>query len=106
MTCDKTSAGDEVFTPFYAVDPLLKYIPKDNVIWCPFDGVWSAFYQTFKNNGYKVIRSDIENGRDFFKYEPESHYDIIVSNPPFSKKDKILNRLDELGKPFWNGFNL
>ena len=100
MTCDKTSAGDEVFTPFYAVDPLLKYISKDKVIWCPFDGVWSAFYQTFKNNGYRVLRSDIESGRDFLKYEPDSHYDIIVSNPPFSKKDKILNRLDELGKPF------
>ena len=47
-----------------------------------------------------MIRSNIKDGQDFFKYEPDSHYDIIVSNPPFSKKDKILNRLDELNKPF------
>ena len=32
-------------------------------------------------------------------YEPED-YDVIVSNPPFSIKDKILERLYELNKPF------
>lgn len=32
-------------------------------------------------------------------YEPDD-YDVIVSNPPFSIKDKILQRLYELDKPF------
>lgn len=36
---------------------------------------------------------------DFFDYEPDN-YDVIVSNPPFSIKDKILERLYELDKPF------
>lgn len=62
LTCDRTATGDEVFTPFYAVAPLLKYIPKDKIIWCPFDEKWSAYYQMFKENGYKVIRSSIEGG--------------------------------------------
>ncbi len=47
----------------------------------------------------KVICSHINEGRDFFKYEPE-HYDIIISNPPYSLRNDILKRLFELGKPF------
>lgn len=27
-------------------------------------------------------------------------FDVIVSNPPFTKKDKVLRRLYEIGKPF------
>ena len=100
LTCNRTASGDEVFTPFYAVEPIMKYIPKDKVIWMPFDEEWSAYYQLFTENGYKVIRSSIEEGQDFFTYEPKEHYDIIISNPPFSKKDAILKRLDELEKPF------
>lgn len=100
LTCDRTADGDEVFTPFYAVEPLLKYIPKDKIIWCPFDEEWSAYYQMFVENGYNVIRSSLSEGQDFFTYEPKEHYDIIVSNPPYSKKDNILKRLDKLGKPF------
>lgn len=100
LTCDRTSRGDEVFTPFYGVEPLLKYIPKDKVIWCPFDEEWSAYYQMFSENGYKVIRSSLAEGQDFFKYEPKEKYDVIISNPPFSKKDEVLARLDELGKAF------
>lgn len=79
--------------------PILKYISKDKRIWCPFDKEWSAFYQEFKQNGYDVVRSHIDEGKDFFFYEPDE-YDIIVSNPPFSIKDKILERLYQLDKPF------
>lgn len=100
LTCNRTADGDEVFTPFYAVEPLLKYISKDKVIWCPFDEEWSAFYQLFAEHGYKVLRSSLIEGQDFFEYEPNKTYDVIVSNPPFSKKDKVLKRLDELNKPF------
>ena len=35
----------------------------------------------------------------FFEYEPDE-WDIIVSNPPFSIKDKILERLYSFNKPF------
>ena len=47
LTSDRTASGDEIFTPFYAVEPLLKYVPKDKVIWMPFDEEWSAYYQLF-----------------------------------------------------------
>lgn len=99
LTAKQTDESNECYTPYYAVDPILKYIPKDKIIWCPFDEEWSAFYQSLKQNGYKVIRSHLKDGQDFFKYEPEK-WDILLSNPPFSLKDKILKRVDNFNKPF------
>ena len=50
--------------------------------------------------GIKVIHSHIWEGKDFFTYQPEEHYDMIVSNPPYSMKEKVYKRCFELGKPF------
>lgn len=33
-------------------------------------------------------------------WEPEQHYDCIISNPPYSKKDAVFERLFALGKPW------
>lgn len=99
LTANKTSAGDEVYTPFYAVEPLCEFLPKDKIIWCPFDEKWSAFYQYFTENDYKVVRSSLNDGKDFFSYEPEN-WDILVSNPPFSKKNDVLKRACSFNKPF------
>lgn len=38
-------------------------------------------------------------GQNFFEYEPDK-WDLIVSNPPFSVKDEVLERLYSFGKPF------
>ena len=91
--------NNELYTPLYAVDPILKYIPKDKIIWCPFDEEWSAFYRRLKEEGYNVVRSPLKDGQDFFTYEPNK-WDMIVSNPPFSSKDKVLERLYSFKKPF------
>ena len=99
LTSNRTKEGDEVYTPYYAVAPIIKYLPKDKTIWCPFDEEWSAFYQTLKQNGYNVIRSSIQEEQDFFTYEPDE-WDIIVSNPPFSIKDDIIERIYSFNKPF------
>ena len=98
LTSDKED--NELYSPFYIVDHIIKYLPKDKIIWCPFDEEWSAFYQLFSEHGYNIIRSSLKDGKDFFQYEPKEHYDVIISNPPFSKKDLILKRLDDLHKPF------
>lgn len=99
LTSSSTPEAQEMYTPYYAVDPIMKYIPKDKTVWTPFDLDWSSFYQSFRGGGYKVVRSHIDEGQDFFTYEPED-YDVIISNPPFSLKDKVLKRLYELDKPF------
>lgn len=100
LNSERTAAGDEVYTPFYAVEPLFEFVPRSMTVWCPFDEEWSAFYQLFTERGYKVIRSSITEGQDFFSYEPREHWDIIVSNPPFSKKDRVLQRAFGFNKPF------
>lgn len=95
----KHPLGDELYTPRYAVIPILKYLPKDKIIWCPFDTEHSEFVIALKEAGYNVVYSHIYTGQDFFKYEPE-RWDIIVSNPPFSNKQKIVERCIVLRKPF------
>ena len=100
LTAGRGPESDECMTPFYACEPLFFFFSKDWTIWCPCDEEWSAYVQLFKESGYKVIRSSLSDGKDFLKYEPEEHYDVIITNLPFSLKTKMLKRLDELGKPF------
>ena len=90
--------NDECYTPDYGVEPILKYIPKDATVWCPFDTEDSQFViQISKQN--KVIRSHLESGQDFFNYEPDE-WDMIVSNPPFTDKRKFFERALSFNKPF------
>ena len=97
MTSDKED--NELYTPHFAVDHIIKFLPKDKIIWLPFDEEWSAFYQRLKEEKFNVVRSSLSEGRDFFEYEPEQ-WDLIVSNPPFSLKDNVLDRLYSFNKPF------
>lgn len=92
------SGNDEFYTPEYAVVPIMKYIPTGSTIWCPFDTADSLFVKKF-SGGYNVVATHIVNGDDFFEMEtPECDY--IVSNPPYSCKGEVLQRLFDIGKPF------
>lgn len=55
--------------------------------------------KTFKGLGLEVVNGHIETGQDFFDYQSPQG-DIVVSNPPFSKRDAILKRLYEMDVPF------
>lgn len=99
LKAGRTGESDEKYTPYYAVDPIIKYIKKSSCVWTPFDREWSAFYQSFKERGYHVIRSDISDGRDFFEYEP-CNYDCIVSNPPFTQKRQGSGKTLRIRKAF------
>lgn len=92
--------NDECSTLPYGVLPIIKYIPKGSVIWCPFDKNDSNFVVLLKEAGFKVINSHISYGQDFFTYEPVEHWDCIVSNPPFTDKRKIFERALSFDKPF------
>lgn len=99
MKISRKSKSDEFYTPFYAVEAIIEYLPKDKIYWLPFDKEWSAFTQVLKSNDIKYEISHIDNNEDFFTYEPKN-WDIILSNPPFSIKDKILERAYSFNKPF------
>tara|TARA_Y100000401_G_scaffold116725_1_gene123202 strand:+ start:3544 stop:4011 length:468 start_codon:yes stop_codon:yes gene_type:complete len=69
-----------------------EYIPKDKLIWeCFYGDGKSGQYLT--ELGCNVIHKDI----DFFE---NNLGEIIVSNPPFSLRKKVFERLKELDKPF------
>lgn len=101
MKMDKVagSGNDEFYTPYYAVEPILKYMKPESKILCPFDTEDSVFVKTFKERGHLVVSSHVSNGEDFFNIDL-SGYDYIISNPPYSLKGKVLEKLFESGTPF------
>lgn len=93
-----TNKNDEFYTPRYAVEPLLKYLNSNKTIWCPFDTDESLIVKILKAEGHTVINTHIEDGNDFFKLDVECDY--IISNPPYSVKGEVFERLFKLNKPF------
>lgn len=98
-----TSSGknDECYTERYAVEPLLEFLEpfRSKIIWCAFDTAESEFVKVFQEYGFNVIFSHIDNGQDFFRYEPEE-WDVLISNPPFTGKTQIFERALSFNKPF------
>ena len=102
---------DEWATPSLLVNMLIPYLRKWEIefvnkngyrplIWLPFDTENSQYYKILKKEGFQVVRSHLNDDKDFFNYQPEK-FDIIVSNPPFSQKLKIMERIIfDLKKPF------
>jgi len=84
---------DDYMTPKYAWENIKQYIPKVKV--------WEAFFGDGKSGtyleelGFDVIHEE----RDFFT-EPPDEWDMIVSNPPFSKSKEVMKKMLEYDKPF------
>ncbi len=93
------SGNDEFYTPRYAIKPLLKYLPTSSKIWCPFDTGESLIVDELRGHGCTVVHTHLQDGQDFFKMIPVS-CDYIVSNPPYSKKGEVFERLFSLQIPF------
>ena len=108
MKMDKVagSGNDEFYTPAYAIEPLLKYLrtythtQRPLNIWCPFDTSDSLFVQILRKEGHRVVNTHLETGHDFFVTDPPRWVDVIVSNPPYSLKNEVFQRLFSLGIPF------
>lgn len=92
--------NDECYTLPYGVKPIIKYIPKNAVVWCPFDTEESEFVKQIRANGNKVIATHISEGRNFYTFEPDERWDCIVSNPHFSHKRETFERALSFNKPF------
>jgi hypothetical protein len=92
--------NDEFYTPKYAITPILKYLKPNSKIWCPFDIEDSNFVKYLKQEGHDVSFSHISMGYDFFEQECPEDIDYIISNPPYSLKAEVFEKLFEMGKPF------
>lgn len=76
------SKNDEFYTPEYAIKPILEYIPKGSLVWCPFDTEESLYVKMLASHGCKVNYSHIDMGIDFFEASPPDDCEFIISNPP------------------------
>lgn len=91
-------APDDFQTPKEALYPLVPYLKKDWVIWECAKGTGNLVNE-LEGFGFKCIGTDILTGHDFLTWQPKQ-YDCIVTNPPYSIKEKFLERCYQLKKPF------
>jgi len=87
------SLHDDYMTPFSAWNAIKDYIPKNKEIWEAFYGNGQSS-ESLKKLGCNVVGGKDE---DFFSHNKG---DVVITNPPFSSVEKILQRLVELDKPF------
>ena len=88
------SRHDHYMTPETAWQAIDEFIPKDKIIWEPFYGN-GASGEHLRNLGCKEV---IHIDEDFFEHNKG---EVVISNPPYTKKKEILRRLvEDLDKPF------
>jgi len=94
----KQGNADDFQTPKEALYPLIPYLKKEWLIWeCACgDGTLCDALNEF---GFNVLATDIIQGIDFLRWKPKK-FDCIITNPPYSIKEKFLERCYDLKKPF------
>ena len=104
LTAGNNRSSDETLTLKYAVEPIVKYLKKKGYerIICPFSLYHSKYVEVLQENGFVVLYND--GTLDFFDLTKEQleewKIDCIVDNPPYSIKDKVINKLYDLEIPF------
>jgi hypothetical protein len=97
----KREKFDNLYTPIEAVHSLLRHINFNRLnVWECADPGNSKISQGLREVKFNVISTDISTGFDFFKDIPTFDFDMIITNPPFSLKNKWLKKCYEYGKPF------
>ena len=92
----RKTANDVFYTPIPLVkihlEFIKQYVDKGDLI---FDGFYGSgnYYNTYSEiftNDNVFDYTEIEMGLDFFEYDDK--VDVIVSNPPYSMIDKVLEK--------------
>ena len=105
MNSDNKGESNEVYTRLIEAEKLIIFLKsnnfnKDKIIWCPFDTDNSNIVIALKNKGYNVINTHKDLGQDFLTFNPTFNFDIMISNPPFSKRTKFFNKINSYNKPY------
>ena len=95
---NRQGSPNDFQTPPEALTPLLPYLRKDWVIWECASGK-GRLVRALLERGFKVVESDILTGGDYLLSEPDK-WDCAITNPPYSIKQKFLERAYQLGRPF------
>ncbi len=91
----KTSKMDNYDTPIKAWEDIMNLgIPKNIKLWLPFYNTGNA-KKYLENMEYENI---IHKNKDFFTYKEEDA--IVIDNPPYSIKEKVIEKLFNSGISF------
>jgi len=90
---------DRCYTPAYALDPLLPYLPADAVVWEPAAGA-GHLVRALEAAGRSVYASEIAHGDNFYTHTPPVAWGVQVTNPPFSSKYHWIEHSYALGRPW------
>lgn len=92
--------SDEFYTPTQSWEKVSKYLPDEPVVvYEPFFGKGHT-YNFLKNEGYLVLGQD---GIDFYSDDATNmlkQCDCVITNPPFSIKYDVIQRLVQYDVPF------
>ena len=61
-------------------------------VWCPFNDSKSVWVDVLRERGFDVVATDT----DFFETDVPDGVQCIISNPPFSKKKAVMERIKQL----------
>ena len=92
---NRGKTSDDYNTSKSAFALLKEFVPEDQILYDPFfnDGTSKKYME-------EVFKCTvIHENRDAFEWMPEC--DLIITNPPFSKKYKVLDWLIKQEKPFF-----
>ena len=92
------ASNDNYSTPKWAWRELFQAVPllKKRRLWDPFynDGLTATCWKQLG------VREFVHGRGDFFKRATTPQHDVVVTNPPFSKKQLVVLSLLRRGKPF------
>ena len=109
------SSKDDCQTPAYALGPVLRVLARSHFARYGYKKrlkIWESFcgdgilVRALRAAGFlNVMGTDLKMGKDFFLTAPVINkikaVDLIISNPPFSKKYKVLKTLYAERIPFF-----
>ena len=94
----KNGNSNDFQTPIGALKPLFPFLKKEWLIWECACGKGNLV-KGLNEEGFLTEGTDILMGHNFLTWKPEK-FDCIITNPPFSLKDKFIERAYDLEKPF------
>ena len=65
-------------------------------VWLPFNDTNSVWVDVLRERGFETVATE----GDFFTTAPPAGVQCIISNPPFSTKKEVMDRIRKLGLRF------
>lgn len=96
MKFPKLHKFNEMFTPPEALSYIIPFLDSRLIYWEACYGKGHMADELRRNN-FTVIGNESIN---CLKEEPNDHWDIWITNPPFNGNKKFIKRAIDLNKPF------